>query len=113
DMLAQAMGGIMSLTGEPDGTPMKTGVGITDITTGLYATIGILAALRHRYETGRGQHVDASLLDTQVSWLCNEATNFFVSGNAPVRRGNAHPNIVPYNVYRTADAYVVLAVGND
>ena len=113
DYLAQAMGGIMSITGAPDGPPMKVGVGITDVTTGLYATIGILAALRHRDRTGEGQHVDASLLDTQVSWLINEATNYFLSGERPMRRGNAHPNIVPYRVYATADGYVVLAVGND
>ena len=113
DFLAQAMGGIMSVTGEPDGMPMKVGVGITDVTTGLYATIGILAALRHQSETGRGQHVDACLLDTQVSWLINEGTNYFLSGRVPHRRGNEHPNIAPYKVYPTSDGYVVLCVGND
>ena len=113
DYLAQAMGGIMSITGDADGPPMKVGVGIADVTTGLYATIGILAALRHRDATGEGQHVDAALLDTQVSWLVNEATNYFVSGERPVRRGNAHPNIVPYRVYAASDGHVVLAVGND
>lgn len=113
DFLAQAMGGIMSVTGEPDGSPMKVGVGISDITTGLYATIGILAALHHRKETGEGQHIDVSLLDTTVSWLVNEATNFLTSGIRPVRRGNEHPNIAPYKVYQTADGYVVLCVGND
>ncbi len=113
DFLAQAMGGIMSVTGEPGGRPMKVGVGIADVTSGLYATIGILAALRHRAETGRGQHVDIALLDTQVSWLVNEATNYFVSGAVPHRRGNDHPNIVPYGVYATADGFVVVTVGND
>lgn len=113
DLLAQAMGGIMSLTGEPTGAPMKVGVAITDITTGLYATIGILAALRYRDQSGCGQHIDCSLLDTQVSWLINEATSYFTSGQPPVRRGNAHPNICPYSVYPTADGHVVLAVGND
>lgn len=113
DYLAQAMGGIMSITGDPEGPPMKVGVGIADVTTGLYAVIGILAALRHRDATGQGQHVDTSLLDTQVSWLVNEATNFFVTGERPVRRGNEHPNIVPYRVFATADGHIVLAVGND
>ena len=92
---------------------MKVGVGIADVTTGLYAVIGILAALRHRDATGQGQHVDTSLLDNQVSWLVNEATNFFVTGERPVRRGNEHPNIVPYRVFATADGHIVLAVGND
>lgn len=113
DYLAQAMGGIMSITGSPDGPPMKVGVGIADVTTGLYATIGIMAALRHRDATGRGQHIDVALLDTQVSWLVNEATNYLVSGARPVRRGNEHPNIVPYKVFATADGFIVLAVGND
>jgi len=113
DHVAQAMGGIMSLTGDSDGPPMKVGVGIADVTTGLYATIGILAALRHRDRTGVGQHIDCSLLDTQVSWLINEATNYFLSGEEPRRKGNSHPNICPYNVYRTQDGHVVLAVGND
>jgi crotonobetainyl-CoA:carnitine CoA-transferase CaiB-like acyl-CoA transferase len=113
DVLAQAMGGIMSLTGDPNGPPMKVGVGIADITTGLYTTIGILAALRHRDATGEGQQIDVSLLDTQVSWLINEAMNYFVSGDRPIRRGNEHPNIAPYKMYATADGFLVLAVGND
>jgi crotonobetainyl-CoA:carnitine CoA-transferase CaiB-like acyl-CoA transferase len=113
DHVAQAMGGIMSLTGDPQGQPTKVGVGIADVTTGLYATIAILAALRHRDKTGLGQHLDCSLLDTQVSWLINEATNYFLSGRTPHRKGNAHPNICPYNVYQTQDGHVVLAVGND
>lgn len=113
DFLAQAMGGIMSVTGEAEGSPMKVGVGITDITTGLYATIGVLAALQHRTVTGEGQHIDVALLDTQVSWLANEGTNYLTSGVVPHRRGNAHPNIAPYKVYPTADGHVVLCVGND
>jgi crotonobetainyl-CoA:carnitine CoA-transferase CaiB-like acyl-CoA transferase len=113
DFLAQAMGGIMSITGEPKGDPMKVGVGITDITTGLYATIGILAALQERARTGRGQRIDIALLDTQVSWLANEATNYLLSGNVPARRGNEHPNIAPYKVYGTADGHAVLCIGND
>lgn len=113
DYIAQAMGGIMSVTGSPDGPPMKVGVGIADVTSGLYATIGIIAALRHRDTTGKGQHVDIALLDTQVSWLVNEATNYLVSGVRPVRRGNEHPNIVPYKTYETLDGFIVLAVGND
>jgi crotonobetainyl-CoA:carnitine CoA-transferase CaiB-like acyl-CoA transferase len=113
DYLAQAMGGIMSVTGAADGPPMKVGVGIADVTTGLYATIGILAALRHRDVSGFGQHIDMALLDTQVSWLVNEATNFLTSGIRPPRRGNEHPNIVPYKVYGTKDGFIVLAVGND
>jgi crotonobetainyl-CoA:carnitine CoA-transferase CaiB-like acyl-CoA transferase len=113
DYLAQAMGGIMSVTGPPEGPPMKVGVGIADVTTGLYATIGILSALRHRDATGIGQQVDVCLLDTQVSWLVNEATNYLLSGTPPVRRGNEHPNIVPYRVFETADGHIVLAVGND
>jgi len=113
DFVAQSMGGIMSITGEPDGSPMKVGVGIADVASGLYAAIGILAALRHRDQTGEGQQVDIALLDTQVSLLVNEATNYFVAGEVPRRRGNEHPNIVPYGVYGTSDGYIVVAVGND
>jgi glutaryl-CoA transferase len=113
DALIQAMGGIMSLTGEPDGAPMKVGVGIADVVCGLYAANAIQAALHAREKTGRGQHIDIALYDTQVSWLINEATNYLISGQAPQRRGTAHPNIVPYQVFATADGYVMLAVGND
>lgn len=113
DFLAQGLGGIMSLTGEPEGTPMKVGVGIADVMCGMYATVGILAALRHREATGEGQHVDSCLLDTQVSWLINEGTNYLLSGEIPKRRGNDHPNIVPYTVFPTRDGHVILAVGND
>jgi crotonobetainyl-CoA:carnitine CoA-transferase CaiB-like acyl-CoA transferase len=113
DFLAQGLGGIMSVTGDPDGEPMKVGVGIADVMTGMYASTAILAALRHRDATGEGQHVDTCLLDTQVSWLINEGTNYLVSGKIPTKLGNEHPNIVPYKVFGTADGYVILAVGND
>ncbi|MBT6096659.1 MAG: CoA transferase [Rhodospirillaceae bacterium] len=113
DFLAQGQGGIMSLTGEPEGEPVKAGVGIADVMCGMYATTGILAALRHRDKTGEGQMIDVALLDTQVAWLVNEATNYFLSGQVPIRRGNAHPNIVPYQVFPTSDGYFILAVGND
>lgn len=113
DFLIQGMGGIMSLTGEPGGEPMKVGVGIADVMTGMYAAVGILAALRHRDCTGQGQHIDISLLDTQVSWLANAGTNFLADGQLPGRLGNGHPNIVPYQVFATADAPLILAVGND
>lgn len=113
DYLVQGMGGMMSLTGEPDGEPMKVGVGIADVVCGMYGVIGILAALNHRQLTGEGQHVDMSLLDTQVSWLVNEGMNYLVSGNLPTRLGNAHPNIVPYQLFPTSDGHFILAVGND
>lgn len=113
DFIAQSMGGIMSITGEPEGSPMKVGVGIADVASGLYAAIGILAALRHAEQTGGGQQVDIALLDAQVSLLVNEATNYFVAGEVPHRRGNEHPNIVPYGVYGTSDSHIVVAVGND
>ena len=113
DFLAQGLGGIMSITGDPDGEPMKVGVGIADVMTGMYASTAILAALRHRDATGEGQHIDTCLLDTQVSWLINEGTNYLVSGKIPKKLGNEHPNIVPYKVFATSDGHVILAVGND
>ncbi|MBZ0116665.1 MAG: CoA transferase [Sandaracinaceae bacterium] len=113
DVLAQAMGGIMSLTGEPEGAPMKVGVGIADVMCGMYACVAILAALRHRDRTGEGQHLDIALLDTQVSWLINAGADYLVSGRPPARRGNAHPHIVPYQLFETHDGHVVLAAGND
>ncbi|GGX77780.1 CoA transferase [Litchfieldella qijiaojingensis] len=113
DFVIQAMGGLMSVTGEPDGMPMKTGVAITDVMTGLYATIGVLAALDERERTGRGRHVDVALLDVQVATLANQALNALVSGRNPQRQGNAHPNIVPYQAFACADGYLVLTVGND
>ena len=113
DILAQAYGGIMSLTGEPDGEPMKVAVGIADVMCGMYATVAILAALRHRDATGEGQHIDLALVDSQVAWLVNEGTNYLLSGKTPERRGNQHPNIVPYQVFEVADGNVIVAVGND
>jgi crotonobetainyl-CoA:carnitine CoA-transferase CaiB-like acyl-CoA transferase len=117
DFMIQGMGGIMSVTGQPDGTPgaepLKCGVAFADIFTGLYATIGVTAALAHRERTGEGQHIDMSLLDSQVAVLANQALNYLVSGNPPVRHGNAHPNIVPYQAFATADGHVILAIGND
>ncbi|WP_083957600.1 CaiB/BaiF CoA transferase family protein [Tateyamaria omphalii] len=113
DLMAQGYGGIMSLTGDPDGTPTKVGVGIADVMCGMYATIGILAALRHRDRTGEGQHIDLSLVDAQMAWLINEGCNYLVSGDVPERRGNAHPNIVPYDAFATSDGHVLVAVGND
>jgi crotonobetainyl-CoA:carnitine CoA-transferase CaiB-like acyl-CoA transferase len=113
DALIQTMGGIMSLTGEPDGAPMTVGVGIADVVCGLYAANAIQAALHAREKTGRGQYIDIALYDSQVSWLINEATNYLISGQAPQRRGMSHPNIVPFQVFATADGHVMLAVGND
>jgi crotonobetainyl-CoA:carnitine CoA-transferase CaiB-like acyl-CoA transferase len=113
DYLAQGLGGIMSLTGAADGPPMKVGVGIADLMCGMYATVAILAALRHRDAVGEGQSIDAALLDTQVGWLANEATNYLLSGQVPRRQGTEHPNIVPYNTFASADGFLILAVGND
>jgi crotonobetainyl-CoA:carnitine CoA-transferase CaiB-like acyl-CoA transferase len=117
DFMIQGMGGIMSITGQPDGTPgaepVKTGVAFADVFTGLYATIGVLAALHHRDETGEGQYLDLALLDTQVAVLANQALNFLVGGKAPKRLGNAHPNIVPYQTFATKDGFVIIAVGNE
>lgn len=117
DFLIQAMGGLMSVTGQPDGAPgagpVKVGVALTDIMTGLYATIGILSALNHRQRTGEGQYVETGLLDVQVASLANQAMNFLTSGKVPQRMGNAHPNIVPYEAFPTADGDMVLTVGND
>jgi crotonobetainyl-CoA:carnitine CoA-transferase CaiB-like acyl-CoA transferase len=117
DFLIQAMGGLMSITGReaPDAGagPQKSGVAVTDLLTGLYATIGILAALTHRERTGVGQHIDVALMDVQVACLANQATNYLVSGNVPQRMGNAHPNVVPYQDFPTADGFMIIAVGND
>lgn len=117
DFLIQAMGGLMSVTGQMDGAaggePMKVGVALTDVLTGLYAVIGILAALRHRDATGEGQHIDMALLDVQIATLANQAMNYLATGNSPKRLGNAHPSIVPYQAFETSDGHVILAVGND
>lgn len=113
DAMIQAMGGIMSITGDPQGPPMKVGVGIADVMTGMYAGVAILAALHERSRSGKGQYIDLSLLDCQVAWLINEGMNYLVSGVDPMRRGTAHPNIVPYQVFPTRDGFFMLAVGND
>ena len=113
DFLIQGMGGLMSLTGEPDGEPMKVGVAITDILTGMYAATAVLAALEHRGRTGRGQHVDLALLDVQVAMLANQAQGYLVTRQVPARLGNAHPSIVPYQAFATRDGHIVIAVGND
>ena len=113
DFMIQGMGGIMDLTGAPDGEPQKIGVAFADIFTGVYSVVGILAALRRRDETGIGGQVDMALLDVQVGVLANQAMNYLASGRAPTRMGNAHPNIVPYQVFPVADGHVIVAVGND
>jgi crotonobetainyl-CoA:carnitine CoA-transferase CaiB-like acyl-CoA transferase len=113
DYLVQAMGGIMHLTGEPGGEPQKIGVAFADIFTGLYAVVAIQAALIEREQSGQGQAVDMSLLDSQVGVLANQALNFLVSGRSPIRMGNAHPNLVPYQVFKAADGHLVIATGND
>ena len=113
DLMAQGYGGIMSLTGEPEGQPVKAGVGIADVMCGMYATIGILAALHHKDKTGEGQQIDLALVDAQVAWLINEGVAYLNTGQVPQRRGNEHPSIVPYGLYETSDAHVILAVGND
>jgi crotonobetainyl-CoA:carnitine CoA-transferase CaiB-like acyl-CoA transferase len=113
DFIIQGMGGIMDLTGEPDGAPQKIGVAFADIFTGVYAATAILAALRGRDVTGEGAHIDLALLDTQVAVLANQALNYLVSGSAPHRMGNRHPNISPYQTFAVADGYVIIAVGND
>ena len=117
DFIVQGMGGLMSVTGEPDGVPgggpQKVGVAVADLFTGMYATVAVLAALTFREQSGEGQHIDLSLLDAQVAMLANQNMNYLTTGQAPARRGNAHPNIVPYQTFATADGHVILAVGND
>ena len=117
DFMIQGLGGLMSLTGQPEGNesagPMKVGVALTDILTGLYSTVAILAALAHRQHDGGGQHIDMALLDVQVACLANQAMNYLTTGVAPQRLGNAHPNIVPYQDFPTADGDFILTVGND
>ena len=113
DFIIQAMSGIMDLTGDPEGPPQKIGVAYADILTGLYAVIGIQAALAQRARTGCGQHIDMALFDVMVGTLANQAMNYLVSGIPPHRLGNAHPNIVPYEAFPTRDSWVIVAVGND
>ncbi|UFW66988.1 CoA transferase (plasmid) [Rhizobium laguerreae] len=116
DLLVRAMGGIMSITGESDaagGRPVKVGVGIADVMCGMYATVGILAALRHRDRSGEGQYIDLALYDAQVAWLINAATNHLVSSKVPGRIGNRHPNIAPYQTFATSAGDIAIAVGND
>ena len=113
DSLIQGMGGVMSLTGDPEGLPQKVGVPVADLFAGLYGCIGILAAIRHRDLTGQGQQIDIGMLDTHVAWLANQGMNYLATGENPARLGNQHPNIVPYQVFPTADGHMVLSVGND
>jgi len=117
DFIVQGMGGFMSLTGErdelPGGGPQKAGVAIADLMTGMYATIAVMAALTHRDRTGEGQYIDMALLDVQVAMLANMNTNYLASGKPPVRWGNAHPNIVPYQTFATSDGHIIVAAGND
>jgi len=113
DFLAQGMGGLMSVTGEADGPPLKVGVAIADLSTGMYATVSILMALRHAERTGEGQHIDLSLLDTQIAMMANQASSHLVDGRVPGRLGNRHPTVVPYTTFEVADGTVILAVGND
>jgi crotonobetainyl-CoA:carnitine CoA-transferase CaiB-like acyl-CoA transferase len=113
DGLIQAMGGIMSLTGEREGLPQKVGVPVADVFAGLYGCIGVLAALRHAEATGQGQQVDIGMLDTHAAWLANQAMNYLATDQDPPRLSNDHPNIVPYQVFATADGHMVLSIGND
>lgn len=113
DYIIQGMSGLMSVTGEPDGQPQKVGVAVTDIFTGLYASNAILAAVHQRHTTGRGQHIDLALLDVAVATTANQALNYLATGQSPRRLGNAHPNIVPYQVFECRDGHVIIAVGND
>lgn len=113
DFMIQGLGGLMSLTGHPDSAPVKVGVAVTDVFTGLYSVIGILGALHHAQKTGEGHHIDVALLDVQVATLANQALNYLVAGKSPTRLGNSHPNIVPYQAFPTADGHIILAVGND
>ncbi|MBK8617118.1 MAG: CoA transferase [Anaerolineales bacterium] len=113
DFMIQALGGLMSITGEPEGEPMKTGVAVVDLFAGQNAIIAILAALQARTLTGEGQHLDIALFDSQLGWLANVASNYLISGNLPKRHGNAHPNIVPYQSFQASDGWFAIAVGND
>ena len=113
DYIIQGMSGLMSITGEPGGPPLKTGVAVTDIFTGIYASTAILAALHQRKETGLGQHIDMSLLDSAVAILANQGMNYLSTGNSPSRMGNFHPNLSPYQVFECSDGHIIIATGND
>jgi crotonobetainyl-CoA:carnitine CoA-transferase CaiB-like acyl-CoA transferase len=113
DFLMQGMGGLMSLTGEPEGQPMKAGVAVTDVFTGMYAATAVLAALHERERSGLGQHIDIALFDVQIAALANQVMSYLVSGAQPPRLGNGHPSIVPYQLFPSQDGHVILAVGND
>jgi crotonobetainyl-CoA:carnitine CoA-transferase CaiB-like acyl-CoA transferase len=113
DVLIQGMGGFMSITGAPDGAPQKAGIPIADLMAGMYAAVAVNAALRHREATGEGQYIDIGMLDTQVAMLSMQGLNYLSTGKTPKRLGNAHPNIVPYQTFATADGDIILAVGND
>jgi crotonobetainyl-CoA:carnitine CoA-transferase CaiB-like acyl-CoA transferase len=113
DLMAQGAGGIMSVTGEADGPPVKVGVAVNDVMSGLHAAVAILSALRRRDRAGRGQHIDVALLDVQVGWLYNVGLNYLLSGQVPRRWGTAHPNTVPYQVFPTSDGHVILGANND
>ncbi|MGQ0752678.1 MAG: CaiB/BaiF CoA transferase family protein [Betaproteobacteria bacterium] len=117
DFMIQGMGGLMSMTGErddlPGGGPQKVGVAVSDLMTGMYSTVAVLSALYERQASGKGQHLDMALLDTQIAWLANQNTNYLIGGQVPKRVGNAHPNIVPYQSFPTADGDLILAIGND
>ncbi|MEY8841684.1 CaiB/BaiF CoA transferase family protein [Cribrihabitans sp. XS_ASV171] len=113
DFIIQGMSGLMSITGEPDGQPQKAGVAITDVFTGIYSVTAILAALHQRQDTGRGQHIDMSLLDVAVAVTANQAMNYLTTGTPPGRMGNAHVNLAPYQVFDCADGHIIIATGND
>jgi crotonobetainyl-CoA:carnitine CoA-transferase CaiB-like acyl-CoA transferase len=113
DFIIQGMSGLMSVTGAPEGQPQKVGVAVTDIFTGVYSVVGILAALHRRHTTGQGEHIDMALLDVATSIMANQGMNYLVSGKAPGQMGNAHPNLAPYAVFDCADGWIILATGND
>lgn len=113
DYIIQGMSGLMSVTGEPDGQPQKVGVAVVDVFTGIYAVVGVLAALHQRQSSGRGQHVDMALFDVATAIMANQAMNYLATGNSPKRLGNAHPNLVPYAVFDCSDGWIIIATGND
>lgn len=113
DYIIQGMSGLMSVTGEPDGQPQKVGVAVVDVFTGIYAVVGVLAALHQRQTSGRGQHVDMALFDVATAIMANQAMNYLATGNSPKRLGNAHPNLVPYAVFDCSDGWIIIATGND